>query len=89
MKSQASSIESSITIGIIIVLAGCSTIVTLSILNVFFDYPDYFVVIAFLIIPIMFGLFAISIFYFDNLQNYLKKWGEFNKSIDSIGRKIK
>ena len=81
--------SNSLTGGVIVVLAGCSIIVTLAILNVFFNYPDYFVVIAFLIIPIMFGLFAISIFYFDNLQNYLKKWGEFNKSIDSIGRKIK
>jgi len=81
--------SNSLTGGVIVVLAGCSIIVTLAILNVFFNYPDYFVVIAFLIIPIMYGLFAVTIFYFENLQNYLKKWGEFNKSIDSIGRKIK
>jgi membrane protein YdbS with pleckstrin-like domain len=84
MKNEVSSMQFSIAI--IIVLTGCGIIVTLAILNVFFDYPDYFVLIAFLIIIIMFSLFAITIFFYENLYNYLKKWQKFNESIDSHGK---
>ena len=61
--------------GMIIVLAGCSIIVTLSILNVFFDYPDYFIFMALITIPIMFILFTITIFFHVKLISWsLEKW---------------
>ena len=61
--------------GMIIVLVGCSIIVTLSILNVFFDYPDYFIFMALITIPIMFILFTIAIFFHVKAVSWsLEKW---------------
>lgn len=61
--------------GMIVVFAGCSIIVALATLNVFFDYPDYFIFLALITIPIMFILFTVAIFFPDNIISVIfEKW---------------
>ena len=69
------------TYGIMVVIVGCSTIVSLATMNVFFDYPNYLVTIAFIVMAIMFVLFVLSIFFYESLDNCLEKWKKFNKNI--------